>query len=75
MVELVGPEDERTREIGRRAGLNAFVVVSSLLIYAVVSRVVTEGLGALGAVQFELAVVSLGFLVYVVTGLYYTRTI
>jgi hypothetical protein len=71
---ILGPEDERSRTIGRRAGTNAFVVLAGLLLAEVVATLVTTGLANLGAVGDEFALVLVGFAVYFGTGLYYTRT-
>lgn len=72
-IPLIGREDERAREVGRRAGTNAFVVLSALLLAIVVQHVVVDGVGALDAVSFEIGALALGWAVYVVTGIYYTR--
>lgn len=76
MLENVGlgREDERSRTIGRRAGTNAFIALAGLLLAQVVAHVVTSGLANLAAVGDEVALVLVGFAVYVGTGLYYTRT-
>jgi hypothetical protein len=71
---LFGPEDERSRTIGRRAATNAFVVLTGLLLAEVVAHLLTSGLANLGAVGYEFALVVVGFAVYAGTGLYYTRT-
>jgi uncharacterized membrane protein len=71
---VIGREDERSTEIGRRAATNAYVALSGLLLAVVVRHVFENGLTNIGAVGFELAGFALGLIVYVVTGLYYTRT-
>ena len=73
-LPLVGREDERTREVGRRAGTNAFVALSALFIAIVVQHVLVDGFGSLNAVSFEISALILGWAVYVGTGIYYTRT-
>ncbi|WP_205628432.1 hypothetical protein [Haloprofundus marisrubri] len=73
-IPLIGREDERAQEVGRRAGTNAFVVLSALFIAIIVQHVVTRGFGSIDAVGFEIGVLLLGWIVYVCTGLYYTRT-
>jgi hypothetical protein len=72
-LPLIGREDERAREVGRRAGTNAFIALSALLLAIVVRHVTVNGLGTVDAVSFEIGALVLGWAVYVGTGIYYTR--
>lgn len=73
-IPLVATDDERSRKVGQKSATNAYIVLSALLLAIVVQHVVVNGFADWSTVRLELIGFALGLVVYIASGLYYTRT-